>query len=154
MFCLYRYNRRLYLQWIHLKASEGRETAKPGLWKYVYCELENLTASGVMCSVLCVCVVCILCTVCVVCIASYKYFNVSGTIRWTLKKSNKKRSLIRVMAVPEIMYGCKSGEGRDELTGFRCYVVRTVHFGMKLYNDQRIAQAFNLCRLIPFGTNI
>jgi hypothetical protein len=27
---------------------------------------------------------------------------------------------------------------------FKCYVVSTVHFGMKLYNDQRNAQVFNL----------
>jgi hypothetical protein len=27
---------------------------------------------------------------------------------------------------------------------FKFYVVRTVHFGMKLYNDQRNAQVFNL----------
>jgi hypothetical protein len=26
----------------------------------------------------------------------------------------------------------------------KCYVVRTVHFGIKLYNDQRNAQVFNL----------
>jgi hypothetical protein len=32
------------------------------------------------------------------------------------------------------------------------YVVRTVHFGMKLYNDQRNAQVFNLCiyLLLPY----
>jgi hypothetical protein len=29
-------------------------------------------------------------------------------------------------------------------TFFLFYVVRTVHFGMKLYNDQRHAQVFNL----------
>jgi hypothetical protein len=52
------------------------------------------------------------------------------------------------------MYRCNSGEGRDELTGSRCYVVRPVHFAMELYNDQLIAQVFNLCRLIPFDTKI
>jgi hypothetical protein len=32
------------------------------------------------------------------------------------------------------------------------YVVRTVHFGMKLYNDQRNAQVFNLSvySLLPY----
>jgi hypothetical protein len=32
------------------------------------------------------------------------------------------------------------------------YVVRTVHFGMKLYNDQRNAQVFNLLiyLLLPY----
>jgi hypothetical protein len=29
-------------------------------------------------------------------------------------------------------------------TSYFFYVVRTVHFGMKMYNDQRNAQAFNL----------
>jgi hypothetical protein len=30
------------------------------------------------------------------------------------------------------------------IQGNRCYVLRTVHFGMKLYNDQHNAQVFNL----------
>jgi hypothetical protein len=36
---------------------------------------------------------------------------------------------------------------------FRFYVVRTVHFGMKLYNDQRNAKVFNLFiyLLLPWG---
>jgi hypothetical protein len=34
----------------------------------------------------------------------------------------------------------------------KVYVVRTVHFGMKLFNDQRNAQVFNLCiyLLLPY----
>jgi hypothetical protein len=32
---------------------------------------------------------------------------------------------------------------------FKFYVVRTMHFGMKLYNDQRNAQVFNLFIYLP-----
>jgi hypothetical protein len=40
----------------------------------------------------------------------------------------------------------RSVEWTDKHTDnfFVFYVVRTVHFGMKLYNDQRNAQVFNL----------
>jgi hypothetical protein len=36
--------------------------------------------------------------------------------------------------------------------GFKFYVIRTVHFGMKLYNDQRNANVFNLFiyLLVPY----
>jgi hypothetical protein len=34
--------------------------------------------------------------------------------------------------------------GEMEGQYYKFYVVRTMHFGMKLYNDQRNAQVFNL----------
>jgi hypothetical protein len=61
-------------------------------------------------------------------------------------------------AVPYVFIFFKNGTifGKKKLLNATCvfrfslqcacklYVVRTVHFGMKLYNDQRNAQAFNL----------
>jgi hypothetical protein len=51
--------------------------------------------------------------------------------------------------LPARRYGMVRTQPQKQLY-FKCYVVRTVHFGMKLYNDQRNAQVFKFILFIYY----